>query len=159
MHDIPAQIHYEIFGGAGKLVPTMSFPSLNRYSFARTPLQTQKRSLYSGLTYNSVAYGAGIQQMSKTNNSTIIDRIPLASELFAPAIVKFPAATKGQIEAYMKALGNEAKEDDKNMNAQMMTSFQMMLDTVKGTMDPRSVSYVNVKLGGNQNVNYHYTSL
>ncbi|KAI4458031.1 hypothetical protein MML48_7g00018357 [Holotrichia oblita] len=159
MYDIPAKIHYEIFGGNGRLVPAMSLPSLNRYSFTRAPLQTQKRSLYSGLTYNSVAYGVGGQQMLGANNSTMVDRIPLASELFAPAIVKFPAATKGQIEAYMKALDEESKEAEKNMNMQIIVGPQIMLDTEKRTVDPRSVSYVNVKLGGNQNVNYHYTSI
>ncbi|GJQ82429.1 hypothetical protein Trydic_g23052, partial [Trypoxylus dichotomus] len=118
MYDIPAKIHSEIFGDNARSVVNLA--NFDKQSYMVSPLQTQKRSL---------------------------DRIPLATELFAPAVVKFPAATKGQVEAYMKALEEEAKEAEKEMQTRTLMGTQLMLDRERRIIDPNPVSYVNVKLG------------
>lgn len=155
MYDIPTKIHYEIFGRS--VGSSSSFPHFNGLSYLAAQLQTQKRSLHSGLGYNTVAHGFGNQKMQTNGNSTLVDRIPFATDLFAPAIMKYPAATKGQIEAYMKALAKESEESEKEM--QMITTQTALDNKTNGNMDSKPVSYVNVKLGGNQNVNYHYSSV
>lgn len=156
MQNIPAKIHYEIFGGgAGGFPPVIDLSKVNLRPYL--PLLAPK---HGGLTYNSIAYGIGRYQTPLSNNTKSVDRIPLATELFAPAIVKYPAATKGQMEAYMKALEEEAKEAAKEM--EMMNGGNMkMVDGLQqqNNMDSKAVSYVNVKLGGTQNVNYEYMTI
>nr|XP_022906528.1 uncharacterized protein LOC111418257 isoform X2 [Onthophagus taurus] len=84
------------------------------------------------------------------------ERIPQAHELFAPAIIKTPAATKGQIKAYMKALQEEAQEELKEQMKLQGQQQEQRGYLVSDLLESKAVSYVNVKLGGMQNIKYHY---
>jgi len=91
---------------------------------------------------------------------------PIPTKLFTPAKYPYPAETPGQIEMYNAALKEEAEEaqkessSDENLVYNPRDHLFNLDDQVFNYRNQQKYnfghSYVNVKLGGAQNLEYNY---